>query len=145
MSPLLSRQSRDGDPTASESRRRFAWRRVKRNGVSGLPRWAAKNHHPCVSNGAHEFLIVSNGAHEFLIVSIIVYGGFACADSLVRDSVCLERGFEMAQISYPAVFMRGGTSKGLFFRAEDLPSEPAERERFILRAAGSPDPGSFGP
>ncbi len=36
--------------------------------------------------------------------------------------------------------MRGGTSKGLFFRAEDLPSDPAGRERFLLRATGSPDP-----
>ena len=46
----------------------------------------------------------------------------------------------MEQIFCPAVFMRGGTSKGLFFRADDLPSNPAERERFILRATGSPDP-----
>ena len=46
----------------------------------------------------------------------------------------------MEQISCPAVFMRGGTSKGLFFRAEDLPSDPAGRDRFILRATGSPDP-----
>ena len=46
----------------------------------------------------------------------------------------------MEQSSCPAVFMRGGTSKGLFFRAEDLPSDPAVRARFILRATGSPDP-----
>jgi 2-methylaconitate cis-trans-isomerase PrpF len=46
----------------------------------------------------------------------------------------------MEQISCPAVFMRGGTSKGLFFRAEDLPSDPAARARFLLRATGSPDP-----
>ena len=46
----------------------------------------------------------------------------------------------MEQISCPAVFMRGGTSKGLFFRAEDLPTDPAARERFLLRATGSPDP-----
>ena len=46
----------------------------------------------------------------------------------------------MEQISCPTVFMRGGTSKGLFFRAEDLPSDPAGRDRFILRATGSPDP-----
>jgi hypothetical protein len=45
----------------------------------------------------------------------------------------------MEQISCPTVFMRGGTSKGLFFRAGDLPSEPAERDRFFLRATGSPD------
>ena len=61
-------------------------------------------------------------------------------ESLIRESGDLKRGFEMEQISCPAVFMRGGTSKGLFFRAEDLPSDPAGRDRFILRATGSPDP-----
>ena len=39
----------------------------------------------------------------------------------------------------PCVFMRGGTSKALFFHEEDLPSDPAERDRVILRAFGSPD------
>ena len=37
-------------------------------------------------------------------------------------------------------WMRGGTSKGGFFLADDLPSEPAERDAFLLRAMGSPDP-----
>ncbi len=46
----------------------------------------------------------------------------------------------MDQISVPAVFMRGGTSKGLFFRAEDLPADRAARDRFFLAALGSPDP-----
>jgi 2-methylaconitate isomerase len=36
--------------------------------------------------------------------------------------------------------MRGGTSKGVFFRKEDLPREPAERDRILLRVIGSPDP-----
>jgi probable AcnD-accessory protein PrpF len=36
--------------------------------------------------------------------------------------------------------MRGGTSKGVFFCAEDLPSDPAERDRILLRVVGSPDP-----
>jgi 4-oxalomesaconate tautomerase len=35
--------------------------------------------------------------------------------------------------------MRGGTSKGLYFLAADLPREPAEREDLLLRAMGSPD------
>lgn len=38
--------------------------------------------------------------------------------------------------------MRGGTSKGLFFRAEDLPSEREARDRFLLGAIGSPDPNA---
>ncbi|MCU0604114.1 MAG: hypothetical protein MUC33_15800 [Desulfobacterales bacterium] len=40
----------------------------------------------------------------------------------------------------PAVLMRGGTSKGLFFHEKDLPTEPGRRDRAILAAYGSPDP-----
>ncbi len=39
-----------------------------------------------------------------------------------------------------AVYMRGGSSKGLFFRQEDLPADPVKRDKFILAAYGSPDP-----
>ncbi len=46
----------------------------------------------------------------------------------------------MPQIRIPAVYMRGGTSKGVFFRAEDLPADRAARERILLRVLGSPDP-----
>lgn len=46
----------------------------------------------------------------------------------------------MTQRALPAVWMRGGTSKGLFFLDGDLPPEPAEREALLLRALGSPDP-----
>lgn len=41
--------------------------------------------------------------------------------------------------SIPAVLMRGGTSKGLYFKAEDLPAEPGARDRLLLAAMGSPD------
>ena len=40
----------------------------------------------------------------------------------------------------PAVLMRGGTSKGLFFHEKDLPPDPRRRDRAILAAYGSPDP-----
>ncbi len=45
-----------------------------------------------------------------------------------------------SSLSLPAVFMRGGTSKGLFFRDSDLPEDPAVRTRIFLAALGSPDP-----
>ncbi len=38
-----------------------------------------------------------------------------------------------------SVFMRGGTSKGLFFREADLPEDPALRDAVLLRVMGSPD------
>jgi len=48
------------------------------------------------------------------------------------------------QIRIPATYMRGGTSKGVFFRLQDLP-EPAQvagaaRDALLLRVIGSPDP-----
>jgi methylitaconate Delta-isomerase len=38
------------------------------------------------------------------------------------------------------VVMRGGTSKGVFLRRDDLPADPAVRDRVILALFGSPDP-----
>lgn len=46
----------------------------------------------------------------------------------------------MSQRAIAAVFMRGGTSKGLFFHAHDLPPEGHVRDRLLLAAIGSPDP-----
>ncbi|MDP9917898.1 putative AcnD-accessory protein PrpF [Variovorax boronicumulans] len=48
------------------------------------------------------------------------------------------------QIKIPATYMRGGTSKGVFFRLQDLPEAaqvpgPA-RDALLLRVIGSPDP-----
>ncbi|TJZ59113.1 4-oxalomesaconate tautomerase [Streptomyces piniterrae] len=39
----------------------------------------------------------------------------------------------------PCVLMRGGTSKGLIFHADHLPTDPDARDRILLRAMGSPD------
>ncbi|HEX8757040.1 MAG TPA: 4-oxalomesaconate tautomerase [Steroidobacteraceae bacterium] len=39
----------------------------------------------------------------------------------------------------PATLMRGGTSKGLYFNARDLPGERSARDRVLLAAMGSPD------
>ncbi len=39
----------------------------------------------------------------------------------------------------PCLFMRGGSSRGGFFLAEDLPSDPHERAAWLLAAYGSPD------
>ncbi|WP_447475009.1 2-methylaconitate cis-trans isomerase PrpF [Vibrio harveyi] len=49
-----------------------------------------------------------------------------------------------SQIKVPATYMRGGTSKGVFFNLEDLP-QPAQvageaRDKMLLRVIGSPDP-----
>lgn len=46
----------------------------------------------------------------------------------------------MTQIFIPAVFYRGGSSKGLFFHARHCPRDPAALERMLLSALGSPDP-----
>jgi len=44
------------------------------------------------------------------------------------------------QIPVRCMLMRGGTSKGAYFLAEDLPSDPAARDRLLLSIFGSPDP-----
>ena len=45
----------------------------------------------------------------------------------------------MAIDSARCMWMRGGTSKGGYFLAEDLPADTAERDAFLLRVMGSPD------
>ena len=50
----------------------------------------------------------------------------------------------LPQIKIPAVYMRGGTSKGVFFRLQDLPAAAqapgAARDALLMRVIGSPDP-----
>ncbi|EQM04069.1 putative AcnD-accessory protein PrpF [Vibrio parahaemolyticus VP2007-095] len=50
----------------------------------------------------------------------------------------------MSQIKVPATYMRGGTSKGVFFNLDDLPQEAQvageARDKLLLRVIGSPDP-----
>ncbi|KRD34709.1 3-methylitaconate isomerase [Lysobacter sp. Root916] len=50
----------------------------------------------------------------------------------------------LPQLRIPATYMRGGTSKGVFFRLEDLPAAAqvpgAARDALLLRVIGSPDP-----
>jgi len=43
------------------------------------------------------------------------------------------------QTGIPCTVMRGGTSKGLYFLAWDLPANPAVRDAVLLAAMGSPD------
>ena len=51
---------------------------------------------------------------------------------------------QQSQIRIPATYMRGGTSKGVFFRLQDLPpacQQPgAARDALFMRVIGSPDP-----
>ena len=46
----------------------------------------------------------------------------------------------MTQLRIPAVYMRGGTSKGVFFHQADLPVDAQARDALLLRVIGSPDP-----
>ncbi len=51
---------------------------------------------------------------------------------------------QVAQVRVPATYMRGGTSKGVFFRLQDLPEAcqvpGAARDQLLMRVIGSPDP-----
>ncbi|MEH0194268.1 4-oxalomesaconate tautomerase [Caulobacter sp. CCNWLY153] len=44
------------------------------------------------------------------------------------------------QTAIPCLIFRGGTSKGLYFHAKDLPADPKLRDQVLLAAIGSPDP-----
>ena len=50
----------------------------------------------------------------------------------------------VAQVKIPATYIRGGTSKGVFFNLNDLPESAqqpgAARDALLLRVIGSPDP-----
>jgi probable AcnD-accessory protein PrpF len=50
----------------------------------------------------------------------------------------------LPQLRIPATYMRGGTSKGVFFRLEDLPENArvpgVARDALLMRVIGSPDP-----
>ncbi|HEX5844321.1 MAG TPA: PrpF domain-containing protein, partial [Pseudomonas sp.] len=51
---------------------------------------------------------------------------------------------QQPQIKIAATYMRGGTSKGVFFRLQDLPPScqvpGAARDKLFMRVIGSPDP-----
>ena len=44
------------------------------------------------------------------------------------------------EVGVRTTVMRGGTSRGLYFEATDLPTEPAARDDLLLRLMGTPDP-----
>src|SRR5689334_18238940 len=56
-----------------------------------------------------------------------------CAASLRRWASNMSEGVA-------CMWMRGGTSKGGYFLRDDLPADVAERDAFLLRVMGSPDP-----
>jgi probable AcnD-accessory protein PrpF len=62
--------------------------------------------------------------------------GRACGATMLRSFAA---DAAMTQQRIPAVYMRGGTSKGVFFVARDLPADAARRDRLLLRVIGSPD------
>ncbi len=57
----------------------------------------------------------------------------------VHNELIKEPQSDMMQKPIPALFMRGGTSRGPFFLESDLPSDTAARDRVLLAVMGSPD------
>ena len=49
----------------------------------------------------------------------------------------------MSQTAVRCMLIRGGTSKGAYFLAEDLPDDPARRDAMLLTLMGSPDPAQI--
>ena len=63
------------------------------------------------------------------------------AGALRQGASGIQQGiFGMSDLTgIPCIFMRGGTSRGPYFRAADLPADTATRDRVLLAAMGSPD------
>src|SRR5919106_1266836 len=60
-----------------------------------------------------------------------------------RPPCCSREGVSVMpepQARFPAVFMRGGSSKGVFFHRRDLPEDRELWDHIFLAAIGSPDP-----
>lgn len=55
-------------------------------------------------------------------------------------STGLNGDFTVPLVSLPCVFMRGGTSKGLIFKREELPADQSQWDLIFLAVLGSPDP-----
>ena len=47
--------------------------------------------------------------------------------------------FDQKQRKFPCVYMRGGTSKAVFFHAEDLPKDENEWPEIFMKVMGTPD------
>lgn len=58
----------------------------------------------------------------------------------MSDSGGSGRGDKADEDGIPCLWMRGGTSKGAYFLAADLPADAALRDDLLLRLMGSPDP-----
>ncbi|MBB3103998.1 hypothetical protein FHR87_002408 [Azomonas macrocytogenes] len=79
-----------------------------------------------------------NKPRQVSIVPLAVQAGTA---QPYQDNISMAH---VPQIKIPATYIRGGTSKGVFFRLQDLPEAAqvpgAVRDALLLRVIGSPDP-----
>src|SRR5262249_12778794 len=61
------------------------------------------------------------------------------AVSLTQKSACRTESRMSDLVGIPCILMRGGTSRGPYFKAEDLPGDPKIRDQVLLAVMGSPD------
>ena len=59
--------------------------------------------------------------------------------SILKTLLLRNTAMNPSQVAIPCIVMRGGTSKGPYFMASDLPADPALRDQVLLAAMGSPD------
>src|SRR2546421_630277 len=72
-------------------------------------------------------------------ISVIETGRWRRVGQLARLSPATVVGSTPMQTAIPCLFMRGGTSRGPFFQASDLPADVPTRDRVLLSVMGSPD------
>src|SRR3954447_2306704 len=72
-------------------------------------------------------------------ISVIGTGRWRRVGQLAKVSPATVVGSTPMQTAIPCLFMRGGTSRGPFFKASDLPADVPTRDRVLLSVMGSPD------
>src|SRR5689334_18907149 len=72
-------------------------------------------------------------------ISVIGTGRWRRIGQLAKVSPSSVVGSPPMQTAIPCLFMRGGTSRGPFFRASDLPADVPLRGKVLLSVMGSPD------
>jgi hypothetical protein len=84
--------------------------------------------------------VTVGGTARLLMKGALVVPAAVAGELLAAPPARSPAGPSSPQVAVRAAIMRGGTSRGVFFRVEDLPGPGELRDRVILSVFGSPDP-----
>ncbi len=79
--------------------------------------------------------------YQLYVLLVVVLGTSGCKVTKIDSKTEHEINLSFKRV--PAIYMRGGTSKGPFFDKRELPKDKATRDAIILKVMGSPDPNQI--